>query len=172
MANKFIFADPKKCIGCLNCELACAASHEGIDIEEAYERALAGEKMIHRNEVVKLNDLTAPIQCMQCENAPCVEACPIDIIKYEGDYVKIYEEDCIGCRSCAIVCPFGAVVMAESPYDNVSGLIAMKCDLCGGVENTQACVEICPTHAIELIDYVEYRRRKQQATFERLNAHA
>ncbi len=172
MANKFIFADPKKCIGCLNCELACAASHMGITLDEAYEKGLRGEKLIHRNEVVKRANLTAPMQCMQCEDAPCVKACPINIIVYENNCVKIYEDDCIGCRSCAIVCPFGAIVMAEREVhnQNVTNLVAMKCDLCGGEEGKQACVNVCPTEAIELIDYDEYKKRKQEAAFERLNA--
>ncbi len=172
MANKFIFADATKCIGCLNCELACAASHMGVDIEEAYDMGLRGEELIHRNTVIKHANLTAPMQCMQCEDAPCVKACPIDIIKYENNYVKIYEEDCIGCRSCAIVCPFGAIVMAPSNSTNVTGLVALKCDLCGGEEGKQACVNICPTDALELIDYDEYKLRKQKQAFERLNQNA
>jgi len=172
MANKFIFADATKCIGCLNCELACAASHMGISLDEAYERGLRGEKLIHRNQVIKHANLTAPMQCMQCEDAPCVKACPINIIVYENNYVKIYEDDCIGCRSCAIVCPFGAIVMAEREVDNqnVTNLVAIKCDLCGGDEGKQACVNVCPTDAIELIDYDEYKKRKQEKAFERLNA--
>jgi Fe-S-cluster-containing hydrogenase component 2 len=173
MANKFIFADPKKCIGCLNCELACAAKHMGIPFEEAYDMALNGEtELIHRNTVIKMNGISAPMQCMQCEDAPCVEACPIDIIRYENNYVKIYEDDCIGCRSCAMVCPFGAINMAKSSSTNVIGLVAIKCDLCGGEEGKQACVNICPTDAIELIDYNEYKKRKQENAFERLNQDA
>jgi len=172
MANKFIFADATKCIGCLNCELACAASHMGVSLDEAYEMGLKGKELIHRNSVIKVANLTAPMQCMQCEDAPCVNACPIDIIKYENNYVKIYEDDCIGCRSCAMVCPFGAIVMTKSHSTNVTGLVALKCDLCGGDEGKQACVNVCPTDALEVIDYNEYKARKQNKAFERLNQNA
>jgi len=172
MANKFIFADASKCIGCLNCELACSASHMGISLQEAYDLALGAKEMIHRNCVIKQANLTAPMQCMQCEEAPCVNACPIDIIQYENGYVKIYEEDCIGCRSCAMVCPFGAIVMAPSKNSNVTGLVALKCDLCGGVVGEQACVNVCPTDALSLIDYVEYKKLKQTQAFQRLNDNA
>jgi Fe-S-cluster-containing hydrogenase component 2 len=162
MNNRFIFAEPEKCIGCLNCELACAASHMGVDLDTAYDMGLKGVELIHRNEVVKLGNLTAPMQCMQCEDAPCLKACPIEIIKMENGFVKIYEDDCIGCRSCAIVCPFGAITM--SPRDNkdprTNSLVAMKCDLCGGEEGKQACINVCPTDAISLIDYEEYRKMK------------
>ena len=172
MANKFIFADASKCIGCLNCELACAASHMGVSLDEAYEMGLKGENLIHRNSVIKVANLTAPMQCMQCEDAPCVNACPIDIIKYENNYVKIYEDDCIGCRSCAMVCPFGAIVMTKSQSTNVTGLVALKCDLCGGDEGKQACVNVCPTDALEVIDYDEYKKRKQNEAFTRLHSNA
>jgi len=144
----------------------------GVSLDEAYEMGLKGKELIHRNSVIKVANLTAPMQCMQCEDAPCVNACPIDIIKYENNYVKIYEDDCIGCRSCAMVCPFGAIVMTKSHSTNVTGLVALKCDLCGGDEGKQACVNVCPTDALEVIDYNEYKARKQNKAFERLNQNA
>jgi Fe-S-cluster-containing hydrogenase component 2 len=172
MANKFIFADTDKCIGCLNCELACAASHKGISLDEAYDLGLKGKKLISRNTVVKIEEITAPMQCMQCENAPCVKACPINIIQYEKDYVKIYEEDCIGCRSCAMVCPFGAVIMSPSNTGTKSGLVAIKCDLCGGEEGKQACISVCPMDALKLVDYNKYKIEKQEKAFKGLYLNA
>jgi Fe-S-cluster-containing hydrogenase component 2 len=62
--------------------------------------------------------------------------------------------------------------MAPSNSTNVTGLVALKCDLCGGEEGKQACVNICPTDALELIDYDEYKLRKQKQAFERLNQNA
>ena len=159
MNHKFIYADAKKCIGCLNCELACAASHMGITLEEAYKLGQNGVKLISRNKVIKSGDLTAPMQCMQCLDAPCVNACPIDIIKYEDGYVKYYEDNCIGCRSCEMVCPYGAVVMVPNEKDDapVSKMLAITCDLCGGEDGKQACINVCPTDAISLIDYDIYK---------------
>jgi len=159
MNHKFIYADTKKCIGCLNCELACAASHMGITLEKAYELGQNGVELISRNKVIKSGDLTAPMQCMQCLDAPCLNACPIDIIKYEDGYVKYYEDDCIGCRSCEMVCPYGAVVMAPNKKDDapVSKMVAITCDLCGGEDGKQACINVCPTDAISLIDYDIYK---------------
>ena len=167
--NKFIFADYKKCIGCLNCELACAASHADIGLDEAYELKSKGANLIYRNLVVKGLKYSAPMQCMQCEDAPCLKACPIEIIKMEKGFVKIYEDDCIGCRSCAMVCPFGAISMSprESLLEN---LVAIKCDLCGGEDNKQACVEVCPTDAINLIDYQTYRELKLNERAKQLDA--
>lgn len=160
--NKFIYADPNKCIGCLNCELACAASHMNIDIDTAYNLILNGEKLYSRNRVIKINNKTAPMQCMQCPDAPCLEACPMEIIKFEGNFVKYYEENCIGCESCTMVCPYGAVVMAPNEKENapISKMVALTCNLCGGENKIQACINICPTDAISLISYETFKRMR------------
>ena len=52
MRNHFIFADSTKCVGCLSCELACAAAYAGISFEEAYTTKLP---LISRNRVVKID---------------------------------------------------------------------------------------------------------------------
>ncbi len=157
--NKFIYADPDKCIGCINCELACSASHMDIDTNTLYSKILNGEEIVpSRNKVIKIDGKTAPMQCMQCPDAPCLEGCPVDIIKFENDYVKYYESDCIGCTSCDMVCPYGAVVMAVNKKDDapVSQMVSLTCDLCGGQNGEQACINICPTNAISLIDYKQF----------------
>jgi hypothetical protein len=56
MRNHFIFADSTKCVGCLSCELACAAAYAGISFEEAYTTKLP---LISRNRVVKIDGKTA-----------------------------------------------------------------------------------------------------------------
>ena len=89
MSHKFIYVDAQKCIGCLNCELACTARHMGITLEKAYELGQSGIKLVSRNRVIKSGELTAPMQCMQCMDAPCVNACPIDIIKHEGNMEQL-----------------------------------------------------------------------------------
>jgi len=159
--NRFIYADPDKCIGCINCELACSASHMGLDIDTVYKMALGGETIApSRNRVIKVEGKTAPMQRMQCPDAPCLEGCPVDIIRFEDDFVKYYEDDCIGCQSCDMVCPYGAVVMAANIKADapVSQMVALTCDLCGGENGKQACVSICPTDAISLIDYKQFEQ--------------
>lgn len=157
--NRFIYADPNKCIGCINCELACSASHMDVDIDTVYQMIANNEEVApSRNKVVTINGKTAPLQCMQCPDAPCLEACPVDIIRFEEDYVKYYENDCIGCQSCDMVCPYGAVTMASNlkPDAPVSQMVSLTCDLCGGESGKQACISICPTDAISLIDYTQF----------------
>ena len=161
--NRFIYADPDKCIGCINCELACSASHMEVDIDTVYEMLQNGQTVApSRNKVVTIDGKTAPMQCMQCPDAPCLKACPVDIIRFEDDFVKYYEDDCIGCTSCDMVCPYGAVVMAPNlkPDAPVSQMVSLTCDLCGGKSGMQACITICPTDAISLIDYEQFNSMK------------
>jgi len=51
---------------------------------------------------------------------------------------------CIGCWTCIMVCPYGAVRV-----DPQTGGVAAKCDLCPGLE-TPACVANCPNEALTL----------------------
>ena len=157
MNNMFIYTDSSKCIGCLNCELACASSHMGLSMEEAL---VSDQKLVSRNQVIKVKNKTAPLQCMHCNNPSCLTACPHDVIQHEGHFVKVYEEKCVGCGCCSLVCPYGAVKMVEEEIleTNINQQIAIKCDLCHEREDGPACVEYCPTDAIGLIDYNEYNK--------------
>lgn len=156
--NRFVIAEPEKCIGCRTCEVACVLAHpegkqEGV--------ALSAENFHPRLRLVKNLTLTAPVQCRQCENAPCVNVCPTGALVYESNTVQVLRERCIGCQSCVIACPFGAMEMVNVPVrqpelgtlhvkETVS--VAQKCDLCIGTESGPACVAVCPTHALHLVD--------------------
>jgi len=50
-------------------------------------------------------------------------------------------EKCMGCWTCMMVCPYGAVKM------DVSGKVIVKCDLCSGLD-VPACVANCPNGAL------------------------
>jgi len=76
---------------------------------------------------------------MQCDDAPCVVVCPsAALVRHSGtNAVLVVEERCVGCRMCALACPFGAI----SYWDGK----ARKCDLCGGKPE---CVRFCPPGAL------------------------
>ena len=46
-------------------------------------------------------------RCTGC--GACVEICPVQVIKMEGDFPVIDKEWCIGCGVCAVPCPASAV---------------------------------------------------------------
>jgi Fe-S-cluster-containing hydrogenase component 2 len=100
--------------------------------------------------------------------------CPVKAIEIRDGMVFLNEGLCIGCKMCAIVCPFGAIQMSgtmppsiEPPASDISpylrwfpGLktIAVKCDLCQFSESGPECVRICPTKALKLVEGDEIER--------------
>lgn len=64
----------------------------------------------------------------------------------ESGIVTVDPSKCVGCWTCVLMCPNGAV-----RRDERSGHIAMKCDLCKE-RGFPSCVEHCPNDAIELED--------------------
>ena len=83
------------------------------------------------------------IQCRHCEDAPCVTACLSSAMKKDEEtgLVTHDPEKCIGCWTCIMVCPFGAIKMDSS------GKVVSKCDLCAELE-VPACVANCPNGAL------------------------
>jgi carbon-monoxide dehydrogenase iron sulfur subunit len=79
---------------------------------------------------------------------------------------------CIGCKSCSMVCPFGAIRIRTEAKESGDGRIkkakALKCDLCmeknGEIDPEEcACIRACPTKAISLVDYEELIKRTMEA---------
>ncbi|MDQ9241185.1 formate-dependent uric acid utilization protein YgfT [Escherichia marmotae] len=137
--NKFIAADAAECIGCHACEIACAVAHN----QELWP--LSHRDFRPRIHVVGKGLAANPVACHHCNNAPCVTACPVNALTFQPDSVQLDEQKCIGCKRCAIACPFGVIEMADT--------IAQKCDLCNQRSSgTQACIESCPTQALRLMD--------------------
>jgi carbon-monoxide dehydrogenase iron sulfur subunit len=84
------------------------------------------------------------LQCRHCEGSPCVKACITGAMqKDEETGIVDYDEDkCVGCWTCIMACPFGAV-----KRDEFGNKVISKCDLCAE-EGEPACVENCPNAAL------------------------
>lgn len=148
--NDFVIADPGKCIGCRTCEIACVMAHAK---DQALEN-LTVDTFSPRLRVVKTAKVTMPIQCRQCEDAPCAKACAAQAIVQEDKSVQVIQGMCIGCKACLMVCPYGAMdlVLTAAPADGESKVEALKCDLCRKQDAGPACIRVCPTKALYEID--------------------
>lgn len=144
--NSFVLAVPSRCIGCRACEIACVDAHMSADMGQAMEE---GQPFSPRISVVRESGVTAPIQCRQCEDAPCAKACPVDAISYNGESVVIDAERCFGCKACLAACPFGAMQVGLINVEHEAP-VAHKCDLCSGHRDNPACVSVCPAGALSV----------------------
>lgn len=154
--NSFVVANPNKCIGCKACEIACAVAHLSVTVATAGGLKTAFQPRLN---LIRNSKVTMPVQCRHCEDAPCANVCPVKAIQNQDGKIIIDEGKCIGCKTCMIACPFGAMSMVELEDERQKRLkdedgmskakvVAHKCDLCIGREKGPACVEICPAEAL------------------------
>ena len=139
---KKIISEEKYCMGCGLCEVYCTVSHSKThDIIKAYTREQP--KPFSRINLEIDKPVSFALQCRHCEDAPCVNAClSVAMQKDENSGLVIHNyEKCIGCWTCIMVCPFGAI------KKDSSGKAISKCDLCS--ESVEpACVANCPNRAL------------------------
>ena len=133
---KSLHIDPKKCTGCLQCEMACSVEHTG---------AINPSKSRIKVFSFETEGRKVPYTCTQCTEAWCLNACPVDAIRVDAatGAKQVFDDVCVGCKVCTIACPFGTI-----NYDQDSGKV-QKCDLCGG---EPACAEAWRTGAINYVD--------------------
>lgn len=167
--NKLVIADPGRCIGCRTCEVACSLAHSAPDALAT----LSPASFIPRLKVVKTATVSTPVQCRQCDDAPCAAVCPTGTLVMGNNSVQVIPSRCIGCKSCMIACRFGVIEIL--PCELLDGqplgtthVEAVKCDLCESRGAGPACVEVCPTKAIYVIDsavlaLAALRRREHSA---------
>ena len=171
-ATDVLLIDERLCVGCDNCEKACADSHDGLS---RLDRE-AGKSFAH---------LHVPTSCRHCEHPHCMADCPPNAIHRGPDGEVFINDTCIGCGNCQRNCPYGVIRMdkvppkkpsllswlffgsgpgpGEPPYKwskkntkytgdpAVDELLdrkkAIKCDMCAGIEGGPSCVRACPTGA-------------------------
>ena len=164
-ATDVLLIDETLCVGCDNCEKACADSHDGLS---RLDRE-AGRTYAH---------LHVPTSCRHCEHPHCMADCPPNAISRGPDGEVVIDDSCIGCGNCERNCPYGVIRMDSVPPPKpplLSWLFlglgpgpgeaskvwrkkhaakhaerpkqAIKCDMCSGIDGGPACVRACPTGA-------------------------
>jgi formate dehydrogenase iron-sulfur subunit len=144
--GKALLFDATACVGCRECEAACAAENhlpydERIAAEEkgsahkyTYVVSRPGEKYMRR-------------LCMHCDDPSCASVCPVGaLVKTKAGPVTYDADKCMGCRYCMVACPFGV-----PKYEWTKAVPAVrKCILCAdrvAAGGQTACAEACPTGA-------------------------
>jgi len=164
-ATDVLLIDEKLCVGCDNCEKACADSHEGLS-------------RLNREAGTSFAHLHVPTSCRHCEHPHCMADCPPNAIRRGPDGEVFIDETCIGCGNCQRNCPYGVIRMDSVPppkpplwqwlllgkgpgpgepsktwrmKNAAEGADApkkaIKCDMCSGIDGGPACVRACPTGA-------------------------
>jgi len=96
--------DLRKCVGCHSCTVSCNAENK-LPPGVVYRPVLTEEIGTYPNTTERY----IPRPCMQCEDPPCVDVCPVHATwKREDGIVEIDYDQCIGCRYCITACPYSA----------------------------------------------------------------
>jgi carbon-monoxide dehydrogenase iron sulfur subunit len=136
---KRVYVNEEWCLGCHLCEYNCAYANSGIP---DMVKALKGKEIYPRIQVEGENMITYAVSCRHCTDPLCVRSCISGALSKRDGVVCIDHNKCVGCQTCILVCPYGAVVAGEK------GTV-QKCELC--LENAAgepACVSGCPNRAI------------------------
>lgn len=133
--------DQSRCIGCHACTTACKSENEvPLSVTRTYVKSVDVGIF---PEAARAFQVT---RCNQCDDAPCVAACPTSAMFQRSDGIVDFDKaSCIGCKACMAACPYDAIFI--NPEDHS----AEKCNFCAhrldvGLE--PACVVVCPVEAI------------------------
>ncbi|MGA0838270.1 MAG: cyclic nucleotide-binding domain-containing protein [Pseudomonadales bacterium] len=175
-ATDTLLIDETLCIGCDNCERACAETHEGLSrLDRAAGKTFAN---IH-----------VPIACRHCEHPHCMKDCPPNAISRAADGQVYIADTCIGCGNCEANCPYDVIRLSYAapqkpgllqwllfgrgpgPGEPASftpdarskeqGKRAVKCDACVNDPLGYACVRACPTGAAQRVNPEQFIRLLQ-----------
>ena len=167
-ATDVLLIDESLCVGCDNCEKACADTHKGTSLLD--RRAGPSFASVH-----------VPTSCRHCEHPHCMKDCPPDAIHRTPEGEVYIADNCIGCGNCEKNCPYGVIQMAvkgetEKPSlwkwllfgtgpapgdefhseDMTLAKKAVKCDMCKDQTGGPACVRACPTGAAIRVSPAEF----------------
>jgi formate dehydrogenase iron-sulfur subunit len=158
--SKALLYDATLCIGCKQCEEACA-SQNGL----SYDNGIAAEEFQSAHKltcIMTRGDKFMRRLCMNCDEPSCASVCPVGALKKTALGPVTYDASkCMGCRYCMVACPFG---VPKYEWTKVIPRVR-KCIMCPDrvlAGKQTACAEACPTGATKFGERDELIKEAQQ----------
>jgi len=154
MVKKYgMIMDVTRCNGCYNCFLACRDEFCGNDYPPySAAQPFSGQDWVkviekERGQYPKVKVAYTVIPCMQCEDAPCIDAALNGAVYRRADgIVIIAPEKAKGQKQIVNACPYRVI------YWNEEKNLPQKCTFCAHLLDQgwkePRCVEACPTKAL------------------------
>ncbi len=153
MTQYAFYFDSSKCTGCKTCQVACKETYK-LPVNNLWRRVYNYQggtwKPTEAGHYAPegVFGYYVSIACNHCSDAACVANCPTGAMQKDEATGIVWTDHavCIGCETCAKVCPYGAPVL-----DGDAGYMT-KCDLCkADVEagGKPVCVAGCPMRALD-----------------------
>ena len=133
-----VYAIEAWCVGCKRCEVACRVAHS--ETKHPVKAYLYEEDLLPSRVTVEGDRyLSIAVNCRHCDQPRCIEGCISGAMQKDPITGTVTSDidRCVGCRTCVSFCPYGAVQIVKVQSTNSMSRRdkALKCDLCGAVEN-------------------------------------
>jgi len=158
--SKALLYDATICIGCKQCEQACAEQNK-----LRYDDAVAAEERQSEHKftaVLARGDKFMRRLCMNCQDPACASVCPVGALEKTTLGPVTYDADkCMGCRYCMVACPFS---VPKYEWNKLFPKVR-KCTMCSdrvSQDKPTACAEICPTGATKFGERDDLVKEAQQ----------
>jgi phenylacetyl-CoA:acceptor oxidoreductase subunit 1 len=156
--------DLGRCVGCQTCTIACKQEHT---LPDGIAWRFVADCEV--GEYPDVRRVFLPMQCMHCEEPPCVPVCPTGASRQREDGIVWVEASaCVGCGYCAMACPYRARHLIDGAGAGATAGterrgVMTKCTFCQGrvdgglargltpgvdLEATPMCAVACITGAI------------------------
>jgi formate dehydrogenase iron-sulfur subunit len=149
--SKAILYDATLCIGCKQCESACAEQNK-----LPYDDKVAAESIQSDHKftvVLTKDDKYMRRLCQHCDHPACASVCPVGALHKTADGPVVYDVwKCIGCRYCMMACAFS---VPKYEWGSLNPKVT-KCIMCPdrvAEGRATACASACPTGATKFGDH-------------------
>lgn len=136
---KRVYVNEEWCLGCHLCEYQCAFANSGKD---DMVKALKNVTIHPRIQIEEREGISFAVSCRHCCEPLCVKGCISGALSIKDGVIEIDTDKCVGCYTCILSCPYGALSISEDKA-------VQKCELCTkNACGEPACVKGCPNRAI------------------------